>query len=96
MVFRINPDEENSNIFKAINEICREIKKPTKKSLISQISEGLLELEFKSNHSLITKGLKRVVKKSVAIVINTVQNIKRSKNYCFSCKNFIYNTQKDK
>ena len=60
---RINPDEENFNIFKAINEIYRHIKKWTKKSLIDKISKRLLELEFKSNHSIITKALKRVVKK---------------------------------
>ena len=60
---RINPDEENFNIFKTINEIYRHIKKSTKKSLIDKISKRLLELAFKSNHSIITKALKRVVKK---------------------------------
>ena len=59
---RINPDEENFNIFKAINEIYEHIKKSTKKSLIDKISKRLLELEFKSNF-LIIKALKRVVKK---------------------------------
>ena len=47
---RINPDEEKFNIFKAINEIHMQIKKPTNKSLIDKISKRLLELEFKSNH----------------------------------------------
>ena len=60
---RINPDEENFNIFKAINRIYRHIKKSTKKSLIDKISKRLLELEFKSNHLIIAKVLKRVVKK---------------------------------
>ena len=60
---RINPDEENLNIFRAINKIHRHIKKSTKKSLIDKISKRLLKLEFKSNHSIITKALKRVVKK---------------------------------
>ena len=60
---RINPDEEYSNIFKAINKIQRHIKKSTKKSLIDQISKRLLGLGFNSNHSIITKALKRVVKK---------------------------------
>ena len=60
---RINPDEENFNIFRAINKIHRHIKKSTKKSLIDKISKRLLKLEFKSNHSIITKALKRVVKK---------------------------------
>ena len=66
---RINPDEENFNIFKAINETYRHIKKWTKKSLIDKISKRLLELEFKLNHSIITNALKRVAKKSIAIVI---------------------------
>ena len=62
MFIRINP-EENFNIFKAINEIYRPIKKSTKKYLIEKTSKRILELEFKSNHSIITKTLKRVVKK---------------------------------
>ena len=60
---RINPDEENFNIFRAINKIHRHIKKSTKKSLIDTIWKRLLEPEFKSNYSIITKALKRVVKK---------------------------------
>ena len=60
---RINPDEESFNIFKSINQIHRHIKKSTKKSLIDKIAKRLLELEFKSNHSIITKTLKRVLKK---------------------------------
>ena len=60
---RINPDEKNFNIFKEINKIHRQIKKPTKKSLIDDISKILLELEFKSNHSIKTKCLKSFVKK---------------------------------
>ena len=60
---RVNPDEGNFNIFSAINQIHRHIKKSTKKSLIEKISKRLLKLEFKSNHSIITKSLKRVVKK---------------------------------
>ena len=59
----VNPDEENFNIFSAIIQIHRHIKKSTKKSLIEKISKRLLKLEFKSNHSIITKSLKRVVKK---------------------------------
>ena len=60
---RINPDEENFNIFRVINKIHIHIKKSTKKSLIDKISKRLLELEYKSSHSIITKTLKRVVKK---------------------------------
>ena len=39
---RINPDEQNHNIFKAINEIHRPFKKSTKKSLIKNLSKRLL------------------------------------------------------
>ena len=60
---RINPDEKDFNILKAINEIYRHIKKSSKKSIIDKISKRLLE--FKSNHSIITKELKRVVQKIV-------------------------------
>ena len=42
---RINPDEETLNIFKEINQIHRQIKKSTKKSLIGDLSKRLLELE---------------------------------------------------
>ena len=60
---RINPDEECFNIAKAINEIRRHIKKSTKKlteestqkSLIDELSNKLLRLEFKSNNSIKTK-----------------------------------------
>ena len=50
---RTNPDEENFNIFKAMLGIHRHIKKSTKRSLTDKISKRLLELEFKSNHSII-------------------------------------------
>ena len=59
---RINPDEKNLNIFKEINKIHRHIKKSTekstKKSLIDDLSKRLLELQFKSNHSIKSKCLK--------------------------------------
>ena len=63
MFIRISPDEENFNIFRAMNKIHRHIKKSTKKSLIDKISKRLLKLEFKSNHLIIIKALKRIVKK---------------------------------
>ena len=63
MFIRINLDEENFNIFKEINKIHRHIKKSTKKSLVDDLSKILLELEFKSNHSIKSKCLKRIVKK---------------------------------
>ena len=68
---RINPNEKDLNIFKAINEIHRPItkstkkltKKSTKKSLIDELSNKLLRLEFKSNNSIKTRCLKSFVKK---------------------------------
>ena len=59
----INPDEKKFSTFRAINDIHRYTKKSTKKSLIQKISKRLIELELKSNHSIITKALKRVIKK---------------------------------
>ena len=61
LYFRINPDATGFNIFKEINKIHRHIKKSSKKSLIYNISKRLLELEFKSNHSIKSKCLKWVV-----------------------------------
>ena len=58
---RINPDEKDFNIFKEINKIHRHIKKSSKKSLIGKISKRLLELEFKSNHSIKSECLIWVV-----------------------------------
>ena len=59
---RINPDEKNFNIFREINKIHRHIKKSTKNLLIDDLSKQLLELEFKSNHSIKSKCLKWIVK----------------------------------
>ena len=63
MFIRINPDEKKIIIFKEINEIHRNIKKSTKKSLVENLSKRLIELEFKSNHSIKSKCLKWIVKK---------------------------------
>ena len=60
---RYNPDEKKFKIFKEINKIHRHIKKSTKKLLIDDLSKRLLELEFKSNHSIKSKCLKWIVKK---------------------------------
>ena len=53
---RINPDEENFNISKAINEINRYIKKSTKeinkKSLIDDLLSRVLKMEFYSDDSI--------------------------------------------
>ena len=59
----INADEQNVNIFKAINKMQRHIKESPKKYLIDKISKRLVKLEFKSDHSIKLKCLKYVVRK---------------------------------
>ena len=60
---RINPDGKNFNIYREINKIHRHINKSTKNLLIHDLSKTLLELEFKSDHSIKSKCLKWIVKK---------------------------------
>ena len=55
---RINPDEKDFNIFKEINKIHRHIKK----FFVDKILKNLLKLKFKSNHLIITKALKKLLK----------------------------------
>ena len=74
MFIKINPDEGNFNIFKEINKVRRHIKKSTKKSLVDDLSKKLLQLEFKSNHSIKSKCLKWIVKK------NTTHSIRHEKH----------------
>ena len=81
MFIRINPDEKDFNIVKEMNKTHRHIKKSFKKSLIDKIWKRLLELKFKSNHSIITKASKRVVKKNTShIVKNEKQTTKNKTN----------------
>ena len=76
---RINPDAKDFNIFKKINKIHRHIKK----FLIGKILKNLLELKFKSNHSIITKTLKRTVIKHLYQITKhekyTIKNYKSCK-----------------
>ena len=60
---RINPDQQNFNIFEARRKIQRHIKESSKKSLIGKISKRLLELEFKSDHLIQSKCLSTLPKK---------------------------------
>ena len=62
MFIRINPDEQNFNIFREINKIHRHINKSTKNLLIDDFSKRFLELEFRSNHSIKSRCLKWTVK----------------------------------
>ena len=69
-VIRTNPDAADFDINRLINQIYTHIiestkkqtKVSTKKSLIDDLSKRLLELEFKSNHSIKSKCLKWIVK----------------------------------
>ena len=62
-IIRTNLDDTNFNMNKLINQVYMYIIKSTKKSLIHDLSKRLLELEFKSNHSVKSKCLKWTVKK---------------------------------
>ena len=87
---RINPDEKDFNIFKEINKIHRHIKKS---SLIGKISKRLLELEFKSNHSMKSKCLKWVAKKIIPHTVkhgrHTIKN-KTNKNWKTIWNNVLF------
>ena len=68
-LIRTNPDDPNFDIKNLIVQIrvCikeqkKQLKKKTKKSLIDDLLKRLLELEFKSNHSIKSKCLKWIVK----------------------------------
>ena len=60
-IIRTNPDAADFDKNRLINQIYTHIKS-TKKSLIDDLSKRLLELEFKSNHSIKSKCLKWIVK----------------------------------
>ena len=53
-----NPDAADFDMNRLINQIFTHVIKSTKKSLIDDLSKRLLELEFKSNHSIKSKCLK--------------------------------------
>ena len=69
-IIRINPDDVDFNMNRLIKQIYTHITKSTKKqtnvwtkkSLIGDLSKRLLELEFKSNHSIKSKCLKWIIK----------------------------------
>ena len=55
---RIYPDKEKSDIFRAINEIFRQINNRLKITITSKISTRSLEFEFKSDNILKSKAIK--------------------------------------
>ena len=69
-IIRTSSDAADFNMNRLINQIYKHIiestknqtKVSTKKSLIDDLPKRLLELEFKSNHSIKSKCLKWVVK----------------------------------
>ena len=73
-IIRTNPDGADFDMNRLINQIYTQIIKSTKKSLIDDLSKRLLELEFKSNHSIKSKCLKWVVK-------NILPNYKKWKTH---------------
>ena len=66
-IIRTNPDAADFHINRLINQIYTHIiestKTQTKKSLIDDLSKRLLELEFKSDHSIKSKCLRLIVRK---------------------------------
>ena len=54
---KTDPDKEDFDIFRAINQIYRHIKQLTKKTVISKISMGLLGFQCKSDMKYIAKKL---------------------------------------
>ena len=79
-LIRINTDKLDFNDYEEFGTvsayITESIKKQTKKSLIDDLSKRLLELEFKSNHTIKSTYLKWIVKKNTA----KLQKMKK-KNY---------------
>ena len=77
-LIRINPDKPGFDDYEEFGRvsayIAEWIKKQTKNSLIDNLSKRLLELEFKSNHSIKSKCLKWVVK-------NILPNYKKWKTH---------------
>ena len=75
---RIIPDEKDFDFDVEIGKNIITLLNQLKKSLIDKISKRLLELEFNSNHSIITKALKGVVKNVLPSLQNMIQNVKKA------------------
>ena len=61
-IIRINPDAADLTIYRLIHQSRMHIRQSIKKSLIDNLSKRILELKFKSNHSIKSKCLKWIVK----------------------------------
>ena len=81
-IIRTNSDDADFNMNKLISQIYTQISKSTekqtklstKKPLIDDLPKRLLELEFKSNHSMKSRCLKWIAK-------NILQTSKKSKTH---------------
>ena len=70
-MIRINPDKKGFNDYEEFGRVPKydyestkkQTEESTKKSLIDDLWKRLLELEFKSNHSVKTKCLKWIAEK---------------------------------
>ena len=60
---RIEPDKEDLDIFKTINEIFKYIKQSTKTTLTNKFMIRLPGLEFESDNVIKSKAMKFIVKK---------------------------------
>ena len=58
-----DPDKEDFDIFRTINEIFRQIKQSTKKVPRSKILARLLVIEFKSDNIIKSKAIKYICEK---------------------------------
>ena len=67
--------------------------KSTKKSLIDDLSNILLELEFKSNHSIKSKMFTKLqkMKKTQSKIKPTKIGKRLGTTYCLECKDFTHN-----
>ena len=86
-IIRTSPDAADFDMNMLINQIYKHIieltkkqtKVSTKKSLIDDLSKRLLELEFKSNHSIKSKCLQWIIK-------NTFYQITKNKEHTIKDK----------
>ena len=67
---RIDPDKEDFDFFKTINDKFRRIKQSTKQVLINKILRRLLGLELQSDNIIKSKTMKFIVKKYFLIISN--------------------------
>ena len=99
-IIRTSPDAADFDMNMLINQIYKHIieltkkqtKVSTKKSLIDDLSKRLLELEFKSNHSIQSQCLKWVVKNILPFTKNEKHTIKNkiNKNWKTTLNNVLF------